>query len=168
MKCDLCNNPSVVHEVVIKSGVTTEVHLCSEHAAAKGYQVPTAPVKQLLAQFVGQTPTIHVTTRRDAIGQTRCPGCGLTFSEFRQTGVLGCPGCYEAFMPQIGAVIERAQAGAVHHVGRSPLRTEGVADRAALRQRLLHEINAAVAAEQYERAASLRDQLQSMGESGTA
>jgi protein-arginine kinase activator protein McsA len=40
---------------------------------------------------------------------------------------------------------------------------EGMADRAAMRTRLLQELDAAVAAEQYERAARLRDQLQNLG-----
>ncbi len=157
MKCDHCDKPAVVHEVVIKGGATSEVHLCAEHAAERGYALPTLPVTQLLAQFTGQP-------RRAGV----CPSCGLTFADFRQSGVLGCPGCYEAFMPQIASVIERAQAGAVHHVGRGPRRVEGLAERAALRTRLMQELDAAVAAEQYERAASLRDQLQSLGGAGSA
>ena len=66
----------------------------------------------------------------------------------------------------IGAVIERAQAGAVHHVGRSPQRLEGMADRVAMRKRLMQELETAIAAEQYERAARLRDQLQGLGDVG--
>lgn len=164
MKCDHCDKPAVVHEVVIKAGVTSEVHLCAEHAAQKGYQVPTVPVTQLLAQFTGQVPVIATPQARKPAAPTRCPGCGLGFAEFRQTGVLGCPVCYDAFMPQIGAVIERAQAGAVSHVGRTPARLEGLADRAAMRSKLLQELEAAVTAEQYERAASLRDRLKNLGE----
>jgi protein arginine kinase activator len=160
MRCDHCDKPAVVHEVVIKGGQTREVHLCAEHAAQRGYQVP---VTQLLAQFSAQAPVVQ--PRRPAEGSV-CPTCGLTFAEFRQSGVLGCPSCYEAFMPQIGNVIERAQAGAVHHVGRAPRRQEGSAERAALRVRLLQELDAAVAAEQYERAAGLRDRLQSLGGEG--
>ncbi|NBX24600.1 MAG: hypothetical protein EBQ99_00875 [Planctomycetes bacterium] len=167
MKCDHCDKPAVVHEVVIRNNATQEVHLCAEHAAQRGYQVPAAPVTQLLAQFAGQVPAIAAAARREPVGPVRCPGCGLAFAEFRQSGVLGCPGCYEAFMPQLGAVIERAQGGAVHHVGRVPPRMEGMADRAAMRTRLLQELDAAVAAEQYERAARLRDQLQNLG-GGTA
>ena len=163
MKCDHCDKPAVVHEVVIRNNATQEVHLCAEHAAQRGYQVPAAPVTQLLAQFAGQIPAIAAAARREPVGPVRCPGCGLAFAEFRQTGVLGCPGCYDAFMPQLAAVIERAQAGAVHHAGRVPARLEGMAERAAMRSRLQQELEAAVAAEQYERAASLRDQLQNLG-----
>lgn len=159
MKCDHCDKPAVVHEVVIKAGATSEVHLCAEHAAERGYAIPTVPVTQLLAQFTGQP------RRAGATGT--CPSCGLTFADFRQSGVLGCPACYEAFMPQIAAVIERAQAGAVSHVGRAPGRLEGLAERAALRSRLMQELDAAVAAEQYERAATLRDRLQQLGGAGS-
>jgi protein-arginine kinase activator protein McsA len=120
----------------------------------------------VLAQFAGQIPAVQVSARREPIAAARCPGCGLPFADFRQTGLLGCPACYDAFMPQIGAMIERAQAGAVHHVGRSPQRLEGMADRVALRKRLMQELETAIAAEQYERAARLRDQLQGLGDVG--
>ena len=163
MKCDHCDKPAVVHEVVIKGGVTTEVHLCADHATQKGYQVSTV---QMLAQFAGQFPAIAAAQVRKPGAQARCSSCGLPFAEFRQSGVLGCPACYEAFMPQIGGAIERAQAGAVHHVGRVPRRLEGLADRAAQRSRILQELEAAVAAEQYERAAGLRDRLKHLGGDG--
>ena len=61
------------------------------------------------------------------------------------------------------AISERAQSGAVSHRGRTPKRIEGQADRAAIRRQLIKEIEAAVAAEQYERAASLQGRLQQLG-----
>jgi len=161
-KCDLCSKPAVVHEVVIKSGVTSEVHLCAEHAAAKGFQVPVQPVAQLLSQFVEQSGLARKGKRGGA-----CPECGLTILEFRQSGVLGCPACYDAFQPDLGTLIERAQAGATHHVGRVPERAAGSADRVARRQRLMQELDAAVAAEQYERAARLRDRLLELDTGGS-
>lgn len=153
-KCDLCQKPAVVHEVVIKNGVTREVHLCAEHAAEKGFQVPVQPVAQLISQFVEQSGLV----RKGKRGGT-CPECGLTILEFRQSGVLGCPSCYDAFQPDLATLIERAQAGATHHVGSVPPRATGSADRAMRRKRLMQELAAAVAAEQYERAARLRDRL---------
>lgn len=152
--CDLCQKPAVVHEVVIRNGVTSEVHLCAEHAVAKGFQVPSAPLAQTITQLVEQTGLARKGRRTGA-----CPGCGLTIVEFRQTGVLGCPSCYDAFQPDLGTLIERAQAGATHHVGRSPARALAGTDRILRRQRLVQELDAAVAAEQYERAARLRDRL---------
>jgi len=47
-------------------------------------------------------------------------------------------------------------------VGKTPRRAGGSIDRQRLIQRLAKELDSAVAAEQYERAAELRDRLQSL------
>lgn len=159
MKCDLCDKPAVVHEVVIQNGNKLEMHLCAEHAAAKGYILPTVPVTQILQQFAAAGKSI----KAQKAAARHCDACGLTFAEFRQTGRFGCASCYDAFMPSVAAIIERAQSGAVSHRGRTPKRIEGQADRAAIRRQLIKEIEAAVAAEQYERAASLQGRLQQLG-----
>ena len=53
MKCDLCDKEAVVHEVTIKNGKKTEVHLCAEHAQAAGIALPGhQPINELLTQFV--------------------------------------------------------------------------------------------------------------------
>jgi protein-arginine kinase activator protein McsA len=52
-KCDHCDKPAVVHEVTVKNGVKSEVHLCHEHALEAGVAMPThQPINQLLTQFV--------------------------------------------------------------------------------------------------------------------
>ena len=159
MKCDHCDKPAVVHEVLIQSGKKIEMHLCAEHATAKGYILPTVPVTQILQQFAAAGKSI----KAQKAAAKRCEACGLTFAEFRQTGRFGCAGCYDSFMPSVAAIIERAQSGAVSHRGRTPNRIEGQADRAAIRRQLIKEIEAAVAAEQYERAASLQGRLHQLG-----
>ena len=159
MKCDLCDNPAMVHEVVIQNGNKMELHLCAEHAAAKGYILPTIPVTQILKQFAATGKSL----KAQKAAARCCDACGLTFAEFRQTGRFGCATCYDSFMPSVAAIIERAQSGAVSHRGRTPKRIEGQADRAAVRRQLIKEIEAAVAAEQYERAASLQGRLHQMG-----
>ncbi|MCA9291084.1 MAG: UvrB/UvrC motif-containing protein [Phycisphaerales bacterium] len=156
MKCDHCDKAAVVHEVTVKNGEKSEVHLCKEHAAAAGIAVPTdQPVNQLLTQLV-----LSGKTRSGAkAASPTCPSCGLTFARFRQSGTLGCPGCYDAFGRQLAGLIERAQCGATHHTGKTPRRAGGSIDRQRLIHRLVRELDEAVAAEQYERAAKLRDQL---------
>jgi len=88
----------------------------------------------------------------------------------RETGLVGCPLCYRSFESELGAIIERAQAGACAHVGRHPLHAADLVDRAALRNRLARELREAVSREEYERAARLRDRLFEIGggENGAA
>jgi protein arginine kinase activator len=117
-----------------------------------------------------------------------CACCGITYASFRQTGLLGCAECYTSFEQQLVPMIARAHEGGTRHVGKSPRRPlPGVpedrselkaleraaaleAEKAARREaeaRLLAEralmlqkrLNEAVAAEQYEKAAQLRDEL---------
>ena len=54
-KCDLCEKPAQVHEVLIKNGQKHEIHLCPECASAQGYggaagQLPAKIAKKLPAK----------------------------------------------------------------------------------------------------------------------
>ena len=71
--------------------------------------------------------------------------------------MLGCPDCYETFERQLTPMIERAQNGGTSHAGKCPRRVGVSLDRQLQIQRLIKEMEDAVAAEQYERAAELRD-----------
>jgi len=170
MKCDLCNKPAVVHEVTVKNGVKKEIHLCEDHAAESGVSMPgQQPINQLLTQFViseNEKPAKHdkpgKAEPQQRTAKRKCPECGLKFDHFRKQGVLGCPTCYETFEKVLAPLIERAQNGATHHVGKAPLRAGVSLDRQRERQRLVKELDEAVNAEQYERAAQIRDTLQSL------
>ncbi|MEE8508309.1 MAG: UvrB/UvrC motif-containing protein [Myxococcota bacterium] len=155
--CDRCDKPAVVHETVLKQGVHKEVHLCEDHAREAGISTGHLPIKQVLTQLLIQHGDQSV-----RIIKKSCPSCGLTFSQFRQGGTLGCPQCYEAFQDHLAPLIERAHNGATHHVGKAPRRVAPSTNRQLQIQRLSKELDDAVAAEQYERAAKLRDRLKNL------
>jgi protein arginine kinase activator len=158
MKCDLCNKPAVVHEVTVRSGIKKEVHLCEAHAREAGITMPgQQPINQLLTQFV-----ISQSGKPAKAVVKACSGCGLSFAQFKQTGRVGCAECYSAFEAELAPLIERAQNGGSHHTGKAPRRAGTSIDRQLLIQKLMRELDHAVAAEQYERAATLRDRLSSM------
>jgi protein arginine kinase activator len=170
-KCDACSRPAVVHEVTVRGGVKKEVHLCEHHAREAGVPLPghQAPLSQVLTQFVisqvskgsasGASSEGAAASSPPRVSVKACPGCGLSFAQFRQVGRLGCAQCYFAFEQELAALIERAQAGGAHHCGKAPRRSGASLDRELLIQRLTRELEQAVAAEQYERAAELRDRL---------
>ncbi len=156
-KCDHCDKPAVVHELVQKGGVKREIHLCLEHAQEAGVALPASqPINQLLKQFVMTTAKAGVTAAKS------CPACGLSFARFRQAGTLGCPDCYRAFEELLAPLIERAHNGATQHRGKAPRRAAGSVDRQLVVQQLMKELDQAVASEQYERAAELRDRLRTL------
>lgn len=156
-KCDRCENEATVHEVVIRNGEKAEKHLCESCAREGGVALgATAPITDLITKFV----ISQAKGEKPATKSGACAECGLTFAEFRQHGLLGCPECYTAFEPQLSSMIERAHEGATHHVGKTPKRAGGGAPSRHERiMRLRKELSEAIGSEQYERAASLRDQL---------
>jgi len=158
-KCDLCDKPAVVHEVRVKNGVRKEIHLCEQHAQNAGVLI-TNDQAILKAQeaLAANAPA----AARGPVQVTACKECGMTIREFKQSGTLGCPECYESFSKSLSPLIERAQRGATHHCGKSPRRKGATVDRQHMMRRLLKELDEAVAAEQYERAAQLRDRLRTM------
>ena len=76
--------------------------------------------------------------------------------EYRTRGRLGCPADYQVFARGLLPLLGRSH-GATRHVGKTPGRPTEAADRHRLRLR--SDFRAAIAREDYEMAASLRDQL---------
>ncbi len=171
MKCDICDKAAVVHETLIRNALAVEVHLCAEHAIAAGYPLPIEqPIADIFPQLGevakveggisgGVSASVSVSKGKERV--PRCTACGLTYTAFRKSGHCGCPACYDAFSPALDQVIERAQAGATHHVGRSPTGDGGAnAERLqAMRAKLMRDLESAIASENYERAAKVRDEL---------
>ncbi len=161
VKCDRCDKPAEVHEIDVSKGV--QVHLCREHALEAGFPLPEAPpVTKLLTDLASMQ--VKISTGGGERRVSGCGTCGTTAAQFRKTGLLGCPDCYETFARQLESVIGRSQGGATAHVGRVPERDADLVDQQALRRTILDEIDRAVASEQYERAAHLRDRLHSLSE----
>ena len=161
-KCDKCDKPATIHLTDIADGNKTEVHFCEDCAMAEGLVKAALPLNQLLQGLgivQGEGGAIIKSAEQ---AELTCDVCGLTFSEFRHQGQLGCPNDYDAFGPALETLVERAQDGATQHVGK-------VSDRAGLGQkrqteilRLRGALRLAVTQEDYERAAGLRDQIKQL------
>ncbi len=155
--CDKCDRPAEVHEIDPING--TAVHLCREHAVAAGFDVPSPSAVTAVLGGLGSMQ-VQITTERR--GPSSCRSCGLEFARFRKTGLLGCPRCYDSFATQLESIIPRSQNGATTHLGHVAHRTADLVDQQARRRSILEELERAVASEQYERAARLRDQLHTL------
>lgn len=142
----------------MRDGVRTEVHLCAEHAIDRGYLLPTNVGPALV---VGKL--LEKATQAAARAVKACPSCAMTMQVLRETGLVGCSDCYRHFEEELAAIIGRTQEGAATHVGRHPAQASSLIDRAAMRNRMVRELREAVAREEYERAARLRDEMLSLG-----
>jgi protein arginine kinase activator len=94
-----------------------------------------------------------------------CPRCGMAREEFRKTGRLGCPECYKTFMAELTMAI-KAMHHSGQHLGKIPAR-EGVQTRMKSKiARLQKDLEAAIAREDFEQAAKLRDQIKKCRDEG--
>jgi protein arginine kinase activator len=153
MKCDLCDKEAVVHLTQVINGEMKEIHLCEEHAIEQGIDL-NSPISITDILMGLSAPQKSIAGELSLA----CPRCGLTRDEFRKTGRLGCPECYKTFMAELTMAIKTMHHSG-QHIGKIPER-EGVQTRMKSKiARLQQELDAAVAREDFEKAAKLRDQI---------
>lgn len=160
----------MVHEVRVSGGKHHEVHLCEEHAREAGYAIPSPQqVPKLVGQIMAAAAS-SLSRSRQVKALQACATCRLSFHQFKQRGLLGCGDCYKAFGEALALLIERTQNAGVHHVGKVPRRggcgAGAVVDLGPVRERLSRELAEAIKAEQYERAARIRDRLRLLESGG--
>jgi len=160
MVCQNCGaNPATIHLTNIDDdNERIELNYCEECAAAQGISHEVSlPAK--LASVVAAAASVTET-------DLSCPHCGLSFSEFRRKGRLGCPMDYEAFRVPLEVMLRAEHDNSIRHRGRLPHGRLQV--QSTVNERLLYlrrELNEAVQAEKYEDAARIRDEIRSI-ESG--
>lgn len=158
MQCDRCGNKeSVVHLTQIENNQMTTSHLCEDCAAAQGVDAGSGKEAAPLAEFLAGMGT--------SLGETfagACPSCGLSAAEFKRKGRLGCAQCYAHFAGQLRPLLRKLHGGARHR-GKPYVAPEQISsDDAARAEHLRRTLARAVEAEDYERAAALRDELREL------
>lgn len=163
MKCQYCNKPATIHITEIVDGTPHEYHLCDEHARQQiAGQTPSATSKPKQPEdhmaALAAAPSKGELSRLD---KRSCPACGITFREFRQTGRLGCAHDYEAFKAELLPLIENIH-GATQHCGKVPSGAPETIARTSELLKLRQALRQAIEAEDYERAAELRDRIREL------
>jgi protein arginine kinase activator len=159
MDCEKCQKtPATVHLTQVVDGEVRKLHLCEECARESGVdlQGPMAIADLLLGMGKPAKPE-----SAGGDGGTACPRCRLRQADFKKTGRLGCPACYETFAAELGGLV-RAMHRSEQHAGKIPRSQEARVRASAEAAMLQRELDRAVAAEQFERAAELRDRLQTV------
>lgn len=163
MLCDICNkNQATVHLTEIVDEQMNELHLCEECARQKSSQMESQfGLSELLAGMAEfEKPTKE---KELEFATLKCPNCGLTYSDFKKIGRLGCGGCYTAFKKYLGPLLKKIHGSSVHF-GKSPFKAgRGVRKKIDLLE-LRDKLQKAVEAEEFEEAANIRDQIKNLEE----
>lgn len=140
MKCQVCQHHPVSFHVTEITEVDPSLpdphqqieqrHLCQE--CARQLDLPHLPAAKPQQLDIWKLLQQSARAQQQAT-QLACPDCGMTLSEFRTKGRLGCPRDYEVFREHLDPLIERIH-NAKHHHGRGPggeVRDGSTADAAA-------------------------------------
>ena len=86
---------------------------------------------------------------------------GYTQADFKKTGRLGCSTCYLTFAEGLGSLLKAMHKG-TEHVGKLPQRAHRAMELNDKMRELTQNLERAVAEENYETAASLRDEIKKL------
>jgi len=143
----------------------SHTHLCP--ACAEGATEETEGLALVLAvpsvlRHLGKTMSAtEETVEPDPVTDRHerfCAVCGTTLSDLKESGLVGCPNCYEVFAEYLQALLQKGPEP-VEHLGKIPHRgpeTDTLRHEILRLQRMLREL---VATERFEEAAGVRDRL---------
>ncbi len=162
--CDECGiRPAAVHLTTIVNGVRKEINLCGECVAKKkAMALDLSELAGQLGEIMRQNGINPQQEKKsEPLPDITCSVCGTTYAMFHSNGRVGCAQCYSAFRQPLSGWLKE-KAGSDRHTGRKSI---GLADDVARRIRLRtlrRSQEEAIANEQYEKAAELRDQIRAL------
>jgi len=163
MKCQRCPKQATFHITDIERGKPKEFHFCDEHARQHLSPSTEGGEKAEMSSLAEKLSQGGLETARESTSVEKqvCPLCQMSFQEFRNTGRLGCPYDYEVFRDELMPLLENIHEE-TRHTGKFPRR----APRDPVRQteliQLRNEQKRAIASEDYETAARIRDKIKSI------
>src|SRR5690554_207356 len=158
MLCQRCKNREAsVHLTKIVNGKKAEIYLCEECARETGQIAFSSEnsfsFQNLLAGMLGTGVERYEGYRNDI-----CKSCGLNYNEFTEKGLFGCDDCYDSFSEQLDPLLKRIHASNRHN-GKVPERSGGNLRTRKEIKGLKKELQEAIQAEQFEKAAELQDKI---------
>lgn len=160
MKCQICNeNEANIVFTQIVNNEKEVLHICSDCAKEKGISIsiekPSHPKGN---PFVGSLTANLSQDDEKSIPELTCDGCGLTFAEFKKTGLFGCDNCHKAFGDHIPNLLKQIHGTAVYG-GKTPGELSEEGEKINQLKNLRTRLQQCIETEDYERAAVLRDKI---------
>ncbi len=156
------------------NGQARSYSLCGECAAKLREMGDLQEVTSMIDSFADPFSILHndlfgglfgIPAVKTLSGEKKCPSCGMTYSEIAENGRVGCPDCYNTFRQELSGFIQSVH-GTTSHTGSVPSRHRAKKARDEELKRLREQLQDAIAKEDYERAATLRDEVRRLTSEG--
>ncbi|MGN0635358.1 MAG: UvrB/UvrC motif-containing protein [Acutalibacteraceae bacterium] len=171
MLCQNCGKrEATTHIKRVVNGETSESHFCAECASSLGYKDVFSGwglnFSDLLGGFLGE----NVSDQGVLTGGARCRKCGSSWNDIVRDGRLGCAECYRSFYDKLLPSLQRIH-GRIRHTGKvsgsvgkhAPVQEKSEQEiREEKIESLKKQMDEAVAAQDFEQAAKLRDEIRTL------
>ena len=156
MNCDKCGKTSVYRSTLIVNGVSQTTNLCKDCAIKEGvFSNQTSSIfEEMFSPFFGFVPF-------EQVEDVACPVCKTTLRQFKSSGLLGCPNCYEAFREEISKLVGKIAPNTQHkqQAITKKCKTQNVEEKI---EDLRKQLKLAVKEERYEDAGKIKKQIQKL------
>jgi len=155
MLCCICKEKDAkVHLTQIVGDKMQKVDLCEECAKQKGVNDPAG--FSLADLLLAWAPPRRLP--RETSPDVKCPHCGFTQADFKKAGRLGCSECYVTFAEGLEGLLKTMHKG-IKHMGKVPQSLQQSRDLSEKLKTLQKKLDKAVAEEDFEQAAQVRDEM---------
>jgi len=173
MTCDICGKKkATVHLTEIVDEQMSEMHLCEECARQKSSQMEQQFGLADLLAGLSDTSKSTTAAKEGEKAVLKCSNCGLPYEDFRKFGRLGCGECYTSFKEHLSGLLRKIH-GSNKYLGKTPAvykqgeHAESTESTVALLPSeditdLKQQLRSAIAAEDFEKAAMIRDKIRNM------
>ena len=152
------------------NGKTKSYSLCGECAAKLREKGDIQDITSMIGSFADPFSELHdnlfggffgMPTLLSVPTEKKCPTCGSTYADIAKSGKVGCPDCYNTFADELSRTIASVH-GTTSHIGAIPARHRAKQERQEQLKALRKSLQEAIEKEDFERAATLRDEIRKM------
>ncbi len=169
MRCEECHvNQATLHVKKLVNNTFQIMHLCEDCATFSSLN--DKPVEGLnIGDLITQMEAGLPETDAENVSPLAsiCKKCGMSLDDFRNSGRFGCEECYRRFDSALRPGLTKMHRG-TQHTGKVPTphgaQPPAQQNRPCHMSQLREELARAVAAEEYETAAVLRDEISHLQE----
>ena len=156
MLCCICKEKEAkVHLTQIVNDKMQKVDLCEQCAKDKGVNDPAGFSLADLLLGLGAAQEMEQASGGPDL---KCPHCGFTQADFKKAGRLGCAECYTTFAEGLEGLLKSMHKG-TKHSGKMPQHLQQTRDLSDRLKSLQKKLDKAVADEDFEQAAVVRDEI---------
>ena len=183
MLCERCQkNPATMRLTRTVNNKKSVINLCADCARETGTQIPSPMegIGSILSGLMGLDSLWKTGAVSAVREEKKCPVCGMTQAQISKEGKLGCSECYITFIDEMRPLLRKIHGNCLHHgsVPKDPSAKpvnipDGKKDAGQDADRhpsdletLQRQMQDAVAREDFEQAAVIRDKIREISKTG--